>query len=323
MNRMHQHPVAGAKPRESAALARTPCRGDAPVVALPGHRWPKEQISNGQSNAASSAPATKMIASLITCSGALLLAAAPQSAPWHLALWRERAIVTIPQPQPGGVDTAAVRILCQGQARPDGADYRVLGAAGNPVPFQVMFHDADRCSLISFRAAEPRQTYYIYYGNPQAKRAAEEIVVDPAPGAGPPKATWVPKYGLVFTTLRRPDGENPKTVAEMAALLAASPAKDGARYQRTIANGFNPFGSSDNYLSVYRGWLRVPAAGGYRFCTASNEASFSFLDGKELIHWPGRHTAERGEHGEKNVQVDLTAGWHYVEYYHEEVALQQ
>ncbi len=109
----------------------------------------------------------------------------------------------------------------------------------------------------------------------------------------------------------------------MAKLIAASPGQDGARYQRQIADGFNPFGSSDHYISIYRGWIKVPAAGKYRFCTASNEASFSFLDGKELVHWPGRHTVERGLHGEKNAAVTLTAGPHYLEYYQEEVALEQ
>jgi len=55
----------------------------------------------------------------------------------------------------------------------------------------------------------------------------------------------------------------------------------------------------------------------------SNEASFSFLDGKELIHWPGRHTVDRGIRGEVNTLVELTAGLHYLEYYHEEVTLEQ
>ena len=69
--------------------------------------------------------------------------------------------------------------------------------------------------------------------------------------------------------------------------------------------------------------MRVPKAGKYQFCTVSNEASFSFLDGKELIHWPGRHTADRGVRGEVNALVDLKAGLHYLEYYHEEVTLEQ
>src|SRR5207237_10811737 len=44
---------------------------------------------------------------------------------------------------------------------------------------------------------------------------------------------------------------------------------------------------------------------------------------KELVHWPGRHTAERGARGEVNATVELTAGLHYLEYYHEEVTLEQ
>src|SRR5262249_25335202 len=154
--------------------------------------------------------------------------------------------------------------------------------------------------------------FYVYFGNPQAERAAEQVVVDPAPGAGPPKGAWIPKYGLVLTTLVRPkpdrpeQEDNPTTVEELAKMLAASPAGYGSRYQHRIPDGFNPFGASDYYLSVYRGWIDIPAAGQYKFCTASNEASFSFLDGKTLVHWPGRHTAARGTYGQKNATVTLS-----------------
>ena len=85
----------------------------------------------------------------------------------------------------------------------------------------------------------------------------------------------------------------------------------------------NPFGDSDYYISVYRGWIQIPAAGSYGFCTASNEASFSFIDGQHLVDWPGRHTEQRGKHGEFNATVQLAAGPHYVEYLHEEVLLYQ
>jgi tetratricopeptide (TPR) repeat protein len=232
--------------------------------------------------------------------------------------------VEIPQASSeAGVDTAGVKILCQDRGKTDGSDYRVLDSSGKPVPFQLMFHDAPRYSLISFRATDPRHRYFIYFGNPNAQRASEEVVVDPAPGAGPPKGSWIPRYGLVYTTLQRPEGPNPKTVPEMAKLVAGSRAKHGARYQRKISDGYNPFGSSDYYISIYRGWIQIPKAGKYQFCTISNEASFSFLDGKELVHWPGRHTVERGIHGEKNAAVELAAGLHYIEYYHEEVTLEQ
>lgn len=244
--------------------------------------------------------------------------------PWHLPEWQARAIVEIPTPSTeAGVDTAASKVLCQGGGKPDGSDYRVLDAAGKPVPFQLTFHDADHYSLVAFRTANPKQRYYIYFGNPKAERTAEQVVVNPTPGSGPPKGEWVPRYGLVLETIQRTKDPNPKTVEELNKLIAASPYKHGARYQRRISDGYNPFGSSDYYISIYRGWMNIPKAGKYQFCTISNEASFSFIDGKELIHWPGRHTVERGMRGEVNVTVELTAGPHYIEYYHEEVTLEQ
>ena len=250
--------------------------------------------------------------------------------PWHLAAWQARAIVSVPKPLPeAGVDTAAVKILCQGQAKPDGTDYRVVDSAGKPVPFQITFHDPARYSLISFRAIDPKQKFYVYFSNPQAARATEQVVVDDKPGAGPPKGVWIPKYGLVYETRARPRADdlrketNPESIADLTKLLTASPRKFGGRYQRRIADGYNPFGPSDYYISIYRGWISIPKAGKYQFCTISNEASFSFIDGKELIHWPGHHTVERGARGEKSATVDLTAGLHYVEYYHEEVILEQ
>jgi tetratricopeptide (TPR) repeat protein len=257
--------------------------------------------------------------------GVLLLACpSAHSQSWHLNGWSTRAIVEIPQPSTeAGVDTAGVKVLCQGRGKSDGSDYRVLDAAGRPVPFQLVFHDAARYSLLSFRIANSRERFFIYFGNPQAPRAAEQLVVNPMPGAGPPRASWIPRFGLVYATIQRPEGNNPKTVADMAKLIAASPSKHGARYQRKISDGYNPFGSSDYYISIYRGWMQIPKAGKYQFCTISNEASFSFLDGKELVHWPGRHTVERGIHGEKNTLVELSAGLHYIEYYHEEVTLEQ
>jgi tetratricopeptide (TPR) repeat protein len=256
---------------------------------------------------------------------ALTLPATARAAdPWHLPGWLARAVVEIPTPSTEpGVDTAGVKVLCQGRAKPDGSDYRVLDAAGKPVPFQLVYHDAERYSLISFQASNPRQRFFVYFGNPSASRAAEQVASDTTPGSGPPRGPWVPQYGFVLQTIQRPEGDNPRTVADMAKLIAGSKARYGARYQRRVAEGYNLFGPSDYYISIYRGWVQVPRAGAYEFCTASNEASFSFLDGKELVHWPGRHTADRGARGEVNVRVELTAGLHYLEYYHEEVTLEQ
>ncbi len=239
-------------------------------------------------------------------SAALLLFCAAQT-PWHLAGWQARAVVEIRERQPDA-DAAGVKVLCLGRAKADGSDYRVLDAAGKPVAFRVMFHDAARYSLLAFAAREPQAGYYVYFDNPNA--AVEQL-------------DWQPLCGLIYETIQRPEGENPKMFEQMQQLMAGSKAKYGVRWQRRISDGFNPFGPSDYFISIYRGWVRIPKAGKYWFCTASNEASFSFLDGKPLVHWPGRHTEERGVHGEKNAGVELTEGLHYLEYYHEEVTLQQ
>jgi REP element-mobilizing transposase RayT len=263
----------------------------------------------------------------------LLLFGQPANAadPWHLSGWQGRAVLEIPKPvADAGVDTAAVRLLCQGLAKADGSDYRVLDAAGKPVPFQITFHDAARYSLISFQAANPRQKFFVYFGNPQAPAAKEQVIVNTAIGAGAPKGPWVPHQGLVLETWERPVEKDPKTgavkhpqnVPEMIKLLADAKVKLGARYQRRISDGFNPFGSSDNYISIYRGWIDIPRTGTYQFCTASSKASFSFIDGAKLVHWPGRHTAERGSRGEVNNSVMLVKGPHYIEYYHETVPLE-
>ena len=245
---------------------------------------------------------------------------------WHLDGWSARAVVSITKPLPdASVDSASVRVVHQGRARADGADFRVRDASGKTVPFQLTWHDPDGYSLLSFRVVKPSAgaKFFVYYGNSQAARAAEMVVAADRPGAGPPTGDWVPRQGLVLSTIKRPMGDNPKTVADLEQLMKASQERYGARYQQRIADGYNPFGPSDYYISVYKGWLRIPKDGTYRFCTASNEASFSFLDGKPLIHWPGRHTSERGARGEFNQKVELKAGLHYLEYYHEEVMLKQ
>ena len=266
-----------------------------------------------------------LLFTLVLCFGSSGAAAEP----WQLTGWTARAIVTIAKPSANKeVDCASVKIVTHGRGKPDGSDFRVLDVAGKVVPFQLTFHDPARYSLLTFRCVDPKTTYFIYFGNAAAPTIPEQIVLADKPGIGEPKGAWVPKFGLVYETRARPraqeikDEKNPQTVEDLQKMLLASPRKFGARQQPRIADGYNPFGPSDYYISIYRGWLHIPKAGKYRFCTVSNEASFSFMDGKELIHWPGRHTAERGARGEKNALVELTAGPHYVEYYHEEVTLE-
>ncbi|VTS01763.1 PKD domain-containing protein [Tuwongella immobilis] len=249
---------------------------------------------------------------------------------WHLPGWTARAEVRIAaDPMNADVDTVGVTLFGMGRGRADGADFRVVDSAGKPLPFQLAFHDAARYSILLFQARKTAGNCFVYFGNSSATKPPEMVLVNPKPGSGAPTGGWIPKAGLVLTTWERPRAKslaletNPETVGELVNLLAGSPRAHGAKLTNNIADGYNPFGASDYYISSYRGWLRIPADGEYRFCTASNEASFSFLNGKDLVHWPGRHTVERGLRGEKNAKVSLTAGLHFVEYYQEETTLDQ
>ncbi len=268
-----------------------------------------------------------MAALIASLALAAVASATGADAPWHVEGWTQRAIVTV-DPSSGSGDVAAVNILHEGRASAEGHDYRVFDSAGKGVPYEVTYHHPARDSWISFRAPQGQRDFYVYYGKPDAAIDPQRAIAAPL-GKGPPKAGpaaggWIPHTGLLLTTMRRDhDAENPKSVPQMVALVAKSPGLDGAGYRTAIADSFNPFGDSDYYISVYRGWIEIPLPGEYGFCTASNEASFSFLDGKDLAHWPGRHTEQRGKHGEYHATVQLKPGPHYVEYLQEEVLLYQ
>ncbi|HEY1784750.1 MAG TPA: PKD domain-containing protein [Pirellulales bacterium] len=269
-------------------------------------------------------PIAALAALFLAASGQTVAAADPA---WHAAGWGQRAVVAVTQPD-GPRDVAAVNIVHLGRAAADGKDYRIFDSAGQPVPYEVTYHHPARDSWISFRAPPGQKDFAVYYGKSDAEidpqRAMPEALGKGAPRAGPAAGGWIPRSGLLLTTMRRDrEVDNPKSVPQMLTLVAKSPGLDGAAYRTAIADSFNPFGDSDYFVSVYRGWIEIPAAGNYGFCTASNEASFSFLDGKDLVHWPGRHTEQRGKHGEYNASRELSAGPHYVEYLEEEVLLYQ
>src|SRR5262245_32225114 len=80
--------------------------------------------------------------------------------PWHLKDWSARAVVEVAKASTdAGCDVCGVKVLCQGRARPDGADYRVVDLAGKSLPFQLCYHDAGRYSLVSFRCDNPKGKY--------------------------------------------------------------------------------------------------------------------------------------------------------------------
>lgn len=270
----------------------------------------------------------RFVRSWIVVAFAWQTATATADVAWHADGWSHRALAEVTQPGDADVDVASMWLIHCGLLQEGADDLRVYSVDGQAVPYEIAYHHPKRDTLLLLRGV-PGDRLAVYFGNADASADSLRAVRPSLIGAGPPRAGpeangWIPRAGLVLTTMRRPrESPNPMSVDEMRTLIASSPGPDGAGLVPTVSHGLNPFGDSDHYLSIYRGWLRLPSTGAWGFCTASNEASFSFIDGRDLVHWPGRHTEQRGRFGEKSANHNLQAGLHYVEYVHEEVLLYQ
>jgi len=217
---------------------------------------------------------------------------------WWDAEWQCRRTITVKKhKRRPGEEAAHVRFSTGGFLRPDGGDLRVFGKR-KIVPYKIVsVGPGDKVSLL-FKVLKGCDEYHIYYGN----AAAEPLEFD-----------WTPQRGLVMETRRYEGGEN-RNWGEMRATMKRAKHVYGRGLVEKIWHGHNPFGPSRNMVSIYRGWLQIPAQGEYDFVTSSASASFLFVDDKPAVQWPGWHRAVPD--GRFRKRITLTAGLHQFAYYH-------
>ncbi len=235
---------------------------------------------------------------------AVLLLSGPElrgEARWWNSAWKYRRKVVLNRLAQRWPDAPAawVKFLCAGAMKKDGSDLRVTTSRGRPVKCALKGIGPGDEALVVFEVDKAEDEYYVYYGNPSAK-------------ALPP---WDPKRGLLLETRKRGPG-NPVSWAAMQRILQKSTYVYGRGYRPKIFDGYNPFGPNEDYVSIYRGWLLAPVSGRYTFCTASDDASFMFIDGKLVCQWPGYHGAGAGLWGRFSGTIVLDKGMHRIEYYH-------
>lgn len=228
-------------------------------------------------------------------------AAAGGSVRWWDRDWAYRKRIALSSPAASDVPCAHVRLSTGGRAREDGADIRVVTPGGEEVPRAVVARGPGDLFEVAFPVGSERE-WYVYYGNPDA---------------GEPRRTFAPDRGLVLETRERAEG-NPKDWPAMELILARSTRVFGGAYWPQVFDGENPFGPSDDYVSDYRGFLFAPQDGTYTFYTASDEASFLFVDGKLVVSWPGWHDAREGAWAKFKGTIELAAGPHPFRYVHVE-----
>ncbi|MDQ1256646.1 MAG: hypothetical protein QG656_1244 [Candidatus Hydrogenedentes bacterium] len=197
-------------------------------------------------------------------------------------------------------DAAIVAFSTGGNMRANAEDLRVVDGNGAEVPYYVVSAGFDDACTVAFPADSGQTQYYLYYGNRFVDR---------------PVYTWQPKRGLILEVRTRGAGGF-NNWQEMQQLVANSPEVQGRAWHSCVFDAHNPFGLSDNYIGIYRGYLFFPSSGEYGIATTSDDASFLLIDSKMTVQWPGVHGAVAD--ARHNATVPIDAGLHLFEYYHVE-----
>jgi len=199
---------------------------------------------------------------------------------WPMSAWKVRRTVGIPprdplfvnKPEMRGADCCYVSFPTGEFLQPDGRDLRVL-IGGKVAQFKVVdvgFGGHVRL-VASIPSGADRMT--VYYGNP----AAEELFAN--------RANWEPQRGLWLETRRLPvnRGGDCNTLAGIRAAWDSSLVGDGRFGAGPVGNlfqGFNLFGPSDRYLSLYTGWLYVPKDSRITFAVLASDMGYLLVEDK-------------------------------------------
>ena len=242
----------------------------------------------------------------------VLLGLALGSAGWgaeswgDFAAWRVRRTATIPPrttklPKLPKLDCCYVEFPTADLLAPEGRDLRVT-VDGEEQPFKIMDIAHDGTVRLVAPIGSASKTMEVYYGNPRAKAAPQ---------------SWSPERGLWLET-RKFMGGNCRTLAGIRAAWAK-----GERYGRGatshIFHGLNPYGPSDNYLSLYTGWIYVPRDTTVHFSVIADDIGHLLVDNQVVAAKtvPGRMSRHRRFMGKP---VALKQGLHLIQLYHYEAS---
>ena len=218
--------------------------------------------------------------------------------------WKVRRTADIPardpkQPKLAKLDCCYVSFPTADFLAPKGRDLRVT-VDDKEQPFKVIDIAPDGTVRLVAAVTSAAQRMQVYYGNPKAKAV---------------ESGWTPQRGLWLET-RKYSGGDCRTLAGIRAAWAK-----GERYGRgpcgQIFHGLNPFGPSDNYLSLYTGWLYVPKDTTIHFAVIADDVAHLLVDNEVVAAKtvPGlmpRHARYAGK------PVALKQGPHVVQMYHME-----
>jgi PKD repeat protein len=202
---------------------------------------------------------------------------------------------------PGGTRRPAV-VVCEffthGQLDAEGKQLAVVDDKKQPVPWRVLQVGPGDYCRVAFEPATRATIYQIHYG------AGAQLWTNPP---------WGTDAGLLVEvrTFRPCDMQNVESLRQ----AMAGAERIGRDYVPGVFHRSNPCSSEPaGFFSHYRGKIRIPVAGLYKFFTSSQDASFLLIDGKQVVAWPGYH----GPVGDARFagEARLNEGLHEFEYLH-------
>ena len=235
-----------------------------------------------------------------------LAADAPCGEAWgKYGAWKVRRTIAIPPPQKNEpklpkLDCCYVTFPTANFMKPDGSDLRVV-VDGQDAPFRLV--DTDFGGVVRLVAAVPRTAdrMYVFYGNPAAKSV---------------ETTWQPRRGVWLETRQYKGGEC-KTLDGIRAAWAKGGERYGTGAVGQIFHGYNPFGPSDNYLSLYKGWLYMPKDAQVHFSVVADEIAHLLVEGRVVAAKTKWGTMPRNRRF-AGKPVFLKKGLHPITMYHVE-----
>ena len=90
----------------------------------------------------------------------------------------------------------------------------------------------------------------------------------------------------------------------------------GSGYTNQINDSGNPYGSDENYLTIFEGYIYIPSTGLYKFGLDGDDAIELYLDDTLITGWYGGHG--KANEAKYVVNINVQSGWHKLEYHHQE-----
>ncbi len=207
-------------------------------------------------------------------------------------------------------DVAQVTVTLAGRTTDKGDELQLVDDQGNERPFEIAYHDPQLQTVLAFPVPDGKPaTFWLYFGG--AKAAAASTTQTDSSQRG-----WEPMAGILLRTYRKPEAYSPRYLPIFRAMLKEATLQGGG-FVENISQGYNLFGPSQQYMSVYRGWLRIDAPGNYSFCTASADGSWITVNDQIVVLSPGPHGWGGMERGKVNGSIELPKGLARIDYFHE------